>query len=427
MTVIDLPIPRAIDIPLWTVPAPRLARTLVTQYWRRAPMLLRPAVRPEALAVVDDGIVQALAGLKQHLVHAPGLEEDCRQAMAAAASEVLQPQAEVFALACLQALHLQQGQAREGLAAVLGTQLQEFPRPVFDALRFCLDARMGEYLAGLVAHVRRQPGAALADLLMRLAIARPAVSDGFADAAAAWVAPLPGGQAALCGWRCTGRGDEAKALAALEQDDGAQAALVALALMGSAQETPWAHRLLARAPDSGTALALLAARDGHALALSLREGRHPHMPWHQQAYAASLVGDIPLLHHLLAHADWNDETACRVAADAAALLTGAPADSAFDMALPADVRAGGVDAALAALPLDGPPLRLGRERAQVTLQDAMALVGAPLRHLLCVEHTSRVGGALWIEADDLASVQALACTTAAMIERAAYRMGGTSA
>jgi hypothetical protein len=34
-----------------------------------------------------------------------------------------------------------------------------------------------------------------------------------------------------------------------------------------------------------------------------------------------------------------------------------------------------------------------------------------------------VGAALWIEADDLAVVQALACSTASVIERAAFNIG----
>ena len=68
MTVIELPIPRAIDIPVMDGQAPRLARTLVTQYWRRSQLLQRPASRPDAFAVFDDSIVLALSGLKQHLM-----------------------------------------------------------------------------------------------------------------------------------------------------------------------------------------------------------------------------------------------------------------------------------------------------------------------------------------------------------------------
>ncbi len=78
MNVIELPVPRATDLPAWTDPPARMARSLVTQYWRRSHLLPRSAARPPAIAVFDDAIVQALAGLKQHLAHAPEVLPACR-------------------------------------------------------------------------------------------------------------------------------------------------------------------------------------------------------------------------------------------------------------------------------------------------------------------------------------------------------------
>lgn len=424
MTVIELPIPRAIDIPVLTAPPTRMARDLVTQYWRRSQLLKRPASRPDAFAVFDDSIVQALSGLKQHLMHAPELEQACQQAIETAGAEILDEPSRIFALACLQALHLQRKHIHDGLEPVLQAHLQAQPDAVFNAVRFCFDSTAAEYFSWLVSQRRHDQSAALVRLIQRLAISRPAVSDEFAQTVSAWTSGLQGGMAALCDWRCTGRGDEAKAIAAAQQNNDAQAALLALTLMGSRQETPVARALLARMPHSTVALALMAARDGHALASALREGRYPEMPWGMQVYAASLVGDIPLLRHLAAHTAWDDEDACRTLADATALLTGAPADIAFDMGQQASGRAAAMDAALAALPLAGPALRLGSPRMQVVLQDSVAMVGTPLRQLLYLEHLSRVGAALWIEADDLAAVQALACGTASVIERAAFNISG---
>ncbi|AVS96490.1 hypothetical protein [Paracidovorax avenae] len=423
MNVIELPVPRATDLPVWTDPSARMARSLVTQYWRRSHLLPRSGARPPAIAVFDDAIVQALAGLKQHLAYAPEVLPTCREAIAAAGDETLHEPSRIFALACLEVLQLQLGRAGAELAHLGGEYLQAQPVAVCNALRFAFDGTVGAYLAPRVALLAGQQGAErtpLGRLLLRLAIARPAVSDAFAEAVAPWVASLPGGMAVLCAWRCTGRGDEARALAAVEQGDDAEAALAALALMGSLHETPAARAVLARNPRSPAALALLAAREGYELAVALREGRHPEMPWAFQCQAASLVGDVPLLRHLAAHAPWDDEEACRTLADAVALLTGTPADGLFDLARPALERASAADAALAALPLEGPALRLGRARSQVVLEDSTALVGAPLRHLLHLEHASRLAGALWIEADDLMPVQGLAAATASVLERAAF-------
>lgn len=422
MTVIELPIPRATDIPVMDGQAPRMARTLVTQYWRRSQLLQRPASRPDAFAVFDDSIVQALSGLKQHLMHAPGLDQACQQAVETAGAEILDEPSRIFARSCLQVLHLQRKHIHDGLEHTLGAHLEAQPDAVFNAIRFCFDNTVAEYFTWLVTQGRHEKSAQLVQLIQRLAISRPAVSDGFAQAVAAWSSGLAGGVAALCDWRCTGRVDESKAIAATQQGNDAQSALLALALMGSRQETPAARTLLTRIPHSTVALTLLAARDGHALASALRAGSHPQMPWGLQVYAASLVGDIPLLRQLAAHTAWDDEEACRTLADATALLTGEPADIAFDMGHEASGRAASVDAVLAALPLAGPALRLGRPRTQVVLQESVAMVGAPLRRLLYLEHLSRVGAALWIEADDLAVVQALACSTASAIERAAFNI-----
>lgn len=423
MNVIELPVPRATDLPVWTDPSARMARSLVTQYWRRSHLLPRSAARPAAIAVFDDAIVQALAGLKQHLAHAPELLPACRDAIAAAGDETLHEPSRFFALACLEVLQLQLGRTGGGVARLGGEYLQAQPGAVFDALRFAFDGAVGDYLAprvALLADLQDPQRTPIGRLLLRLAIARPAVSDAFAEAVAPWAASLPGGMAVLCGWRCTGRGDEARALAAVELGNDTEAALATLALMGSTQETPAARAVLARTPESPAALALLAAREGYELAVALREGRHPAMPWGLQCQAAALVGDVPLLRHLAAYTPWADEDACRTLADAVALLTSTPVDGLFDVARPAPGRAGQADAALAALPLDGPALRLGRARSHVALEESTALVGAPLRQLLHFEHASRLAGALWIDADDLMPVQGLAVATASVLERAAF-------
>lgn len=423
MNVIELPVPRATDLPVWGDPPARMARSLVTQYWRRSHLLPRSAARPAAIAVFDDAIVQALAGLKQHLAHAPEVLPACRDAIAAAGDETLHEPSRIFALACLEVLQLQLGRTGGEVARLGGDYLQAQPGAVFDALRFAFDGTVGDYLAprvALLADLQDPERTPIGRLLLRLAIARPAVSDAFAQAVAPWAASLPGGMAVLCGWRCTGRGDEARALAAVEQGNDTEAALATLALMGSTQETPAARAVLARTPESPAALALLAAREGYELAVALREGRHPAMPWGLQCQAAALVGDVPLLRHLAAYTPWDDEDACRTLADAVALLTGTPTDGLFDVARPASERAGAADAALAALSLDGPALRLGRARSQVALEESTALVGAPLRHLLHLEHASRLAGALWIDADDLMPIQGLAVATASVLERAVF-------
>lgn len=423
MNIIELPIRRATDIAVLTTPATRAARNLVTQYWRRTNLLSLPGARPDAVSVFDESIVRALAALKQHLIHAPEIEPACLEAIAIAGQEVLHEPSRIFAQACLHVLHLQQRHADHNAASLFGPCLEAQPSAVFDALRFGFDSNVGEFLATQITDPQSTLPHTMAHLLMRLAISRPAVSDRFAASAAKWVAPRPGGLAALAGWRCTGRGDEAKALAAVQSGDDPQAALITLALLGSPQEQASAHAVLAKMPQSAVALALLAAHDGYALAQSLREGQHPQMPWNHQVYGASLVGDTPLLRHLASHAPWNDETACRTIADATALLTGTMADEAYDMARDPAERAAHIDGALAALPAAKTPMRLGRPRDQAVLEDAAPLVGAPLRDLLYIEHTSRVSAALWIEADDLAMVQAMACTTASMLERAAFNLG----
>ncbi len=422
MTVIELPISRATDIPVPAEPAVRMARALAIQYWRRSQMRLRHASRPQALAVLDDSILQALACLKLHLMHAPHLEQACRHAIETAGTEILDEPSRIFALACLQTLHLQRKQVHEGLEQMLGAHLQEQPHAVFNAVRFCFDPTVAEYFTWLISEGRHRHDGPLQQLLLHLAIARPAISDAFAQAVTAWTADMPGGLAALCEWRCMRHASEAKALAAMEQGNAPHAALLALALMGSAHETASAHAQLQRMQDSDIAVALVAARDGPALATALRQGRYPEMSWHLQVYAASLTGDAPLLRQLAAHTPWDDESACRAVADATAMLTGETADLAFDMAHEASTRAACVDSLLAAVPLTGPALRLGRPRQEVVLQETAALAGAPLRSLLYAEHASRVGAAVWIDNDDLACVQALACATASVIERAAFNL-----
>lgn len=420
MSVTRLPLARAIDIPVMRALPLRMARSLVTQYWRRTHMLTLPAHRLEALAVFDDSIVQCLASLKLHLAHAPAMESDFHAEIAAAGHELQQEGPVVFAHACIEVLKLQLGRPADVAPDLWNGHLQAHPAAVFHALRFAFDDAVASYLAPRAGQAVQQQHLSLVRLLMRLAIARPAVSDAYADAMAAMAEPLPGGLANLCRWRCVARADEAKALRAVEQGEDAEAGLISLALMGSPQETTAAKAMLARWPDSPVALALCAARAGHDLAVALREGRFPAMAWTQQLYAAALVGDGPLLRHLAAHTLWDDELACRALADSVALLTGAPCDGLFDRTRPAGDRAQWAEAALAALPSAGPPLRIGKPRQSVVLEEAAAGVGAPLRRLLYIEHVSRMSGALWIEADDLAGVQALALQTASVFERAVF-------
>lgn len=419
MSVTRLPLARAVDIPVLRELPLRMARSLVTQYWRRTHMLTLPAHRLEALAVFDDGIVQGLASLKLHLAHVPAMETDFHAEIDAAGRELQQEGPAVFAHACIEVLKLQLDRPADVAPDLWNGYLQAHPSAVFNAMRFAFDASVAGYLAPRASQAVQQEHRSLVRLLMRIAIARPAVSDDYADAMAVMAGSVPGGLANLCQWRCVARADEAKALQAVEQGDDAEAGLISLALMGSVQETTTAKAVLARWPGSPVALALCAARAGHDLAVALREGRFPAMAWAQQLYAAALVGDGPLLRHLAAHTLWDDELACRTLADGVALLTGVTADGLFDRARPAGDRAQWAEATLAALPADGPPLRLGKPRTTVTVADAAACVGAPLRRLLYIEHVSRMSGALWIEADDLASVQALALQTASVFERAA--------
>ncbi|WCM86861.1 hypothetical protein [Acidovorax sp. NCPPB 3576] len=418
MSVVQLPLARAIDIPVLRTLPLRMARSLVTQYWRRAHMLTVPAHRLQALAVFDEGIVQSLASLKLHLAQAPAMEADFHAEIAASGHELQQEGPAVFAHACIEVLKLQLGRPGDVAPALWNDHLQTHPSAVFNALRFCFDDAVGAYLAPRAEQAVAQNHPSLVRLLMRLAIARPGVCDAYAQALNAMAEPMPGGMPALCQWRCLGQGDEAKALQALETSSDADAALVALALMGSSQQITSAKALLARAPDSSIALGLCAAGAGHDLAVALRAGRFPAMAWSQQIYAAALVGDGPLLRHLAAHTPWDDELACRALADSVALLTGVPCDGLFDRTRPAGERAQWADSTLEALPATGPALRLGLPRQTVVLGDAATRVGTPLRQLLYIEQASRMSGALWIEADDLASVQALALTTASVFERA---------
>jgi hypothetical protein len=423
VSVVQLPLPRARDLPIAAELPLRMVRSVATQYWRRTQMLIVPAHRLNALDVFDQSIEQCLAGIKTHLMHQPELLPQLHASVDSIEQEIKQKHVAVFAHTCLQALALQANDQAAFSSRVWNDFLTSQPDAVFDALRFCFDQRVAKYLTqGLQATFDAQHPA-LTRLLMRLGISRPAVSEDYAALLGKLVTPLPGGLAALCQWRCTAQADESKAIDAIRADAHADAALITLAFMGSPQRTPLAKAVLNREPSNRIALALCVHTAGDAVQNILQTEHASILPLPHQFYAAALLGDASTLLRLAKQTSWENDALCRALADSAALLCAQPCDALYDMKRPTHDRVGALQAALQALASSGQPMRLAQTRTSVPLQDSASAVGAPLRQMLYVEYASKVNAALWIDTDDLAAVQSLALTTASAFEAMALRPG----
>ena len=412
MTVVELPRQRARDIAVSTALPIRMARSLATQYWRRSHMLAVPAHRLSALNVFDQSIVQCLVAIKTHLMHEPALLDALHAQVAEVGVEVNHAGSSIFAHTCLEALKVQADSATTLDASVWGEHLSNEPDAVFDALRFCFNETLADHLTqGLPrAFDARHP--ALLRLLMRLGIARPGVSEAYAQTLGELVKAIPGGLAALCEWRCTAKGDEAKAAAAV---------LLSLALMNSSKQVLLATAALAHHPLPFAAMALTVGRADETLRSAMqtqaRPASGPGWPLVQQLYASALLGDATLLEQLAIGMPWSDSEQCRALADCVALLAGAPCDSLFDQTLSAEQRGNLLRTTLRSIPSAQAPGRLAQLRATTPLlEDTVQMVGAPLRRLLYSEYICQTPAALWIEADDLAVVQCLGLSTATALE-----------
>lgn len=421
MSVVEFPQRRAIDMPVLDELPIRMSRSLATHYWRRMHMLSIPGNRLPAMEIFDGGMIQCLASLKLHLAFAPQLEALMRAEIDVVGQELLQNDVSVFAHACLDVLKLQLDRDAPWPTHFWEVNLQSEPSAVLNALRFCFNDNVAQHVVSGASDAALLEHPALLDLMMRLGISRPAVSDPFAARVAELAQSQVSGASVLSGVRCGQKIDEAKALKAIEEGRDAGAALVALALASNPNEFAAAKAVLAHSPNSHVALAMCAAHNGLEVALALRQGAIPNMSWQQQIYAAALVGDGPLLKSLATHTDWSDELACRALADGMALLVGTTCDFLYDPSRLVSERESWISAALSELPTSGPTIRMGRDRAQVLLEESALMVGAPLRQMLYIEYAARQERALWIEADDLASVQALAMTTASVFELPSLR------
>jgi hypothetical protein len=389
-------------------------------------MLIVPAHRLNALDVFDQSIEQCLAGIKTHLVHHPELLPQLQKSVDSIELEIKQNHVAVFAHTCLQSLVLQAHDKAAFSSRIWNEYLTNQPDAVFDALRFCFDQRVANYLTqGLQASFDAQHPA-LTRLLMRLGISRPAVSDDYAAQLGKLVTTQPGGWAALCQWRCTGTADESKAIDAIRNDVQSEAALYALAFMGSTQCTPQAKTVLSRQQNSRIALALCVHAASDDVRNMLQSPQHIGLPLPHQFYAAALLGDAAVLKNLAQQTAWNDAPLCRALADSVALLCGEPCDGLYDIARPAHEREHGMHTLLQALASDGHSVRMGKPLSSVPLQDSASAVGAPLRQMLYVEYISKVNAALWIDAGDLAAVQGVALTSASAFETMAARPGARS-
>jgi len=402
-------------------PVARATRLLCTQYWRRQRMIETAGHRLNALDVFDTSIVQSLVIIKEHLLHDAIPLEGLLRLVRDVEGEIKQPSVTWFASTCLGALMVQLSRAQEiNFWPECAQGFARFPAAIIDGLRFCFDATVGNALADELQRPNspwRQ--AELMGLPIALGVARPAVSERFAQIAASIAHDAPGGRAALCEWRCTGTaGSVPKALASLNGEiPDADAALYALALMDSDQELTAARAVLAQRP-SLTALAVCAGRAPEVVHAELRAGQLSTLGAEPFFYLAALLGDWRTLLDQADSIDWSDENQCRALADAVALVTGTVADYLFDIPQPGEKRHARLLESAQSLAL--PPdtlLRLGQAKASALLEDSAAIVGAPLRHMLYVEYACNMQVPVFVDATDLAGVQSLALTTASAWER----------
>jgi len=367
-------------------------------------------------------------------MHAPGLAAALHAEVDGVCADLQAPQVAVFAHAGLHLLTFQAGGTSNLPGELWNESLARHPQAVFDALRWCFNEPVAAYLAaGVERTFTARSETPLATLLMRLGIARPAVSDDFAAEMTRHAGATPGGLAALCQWRCSAVLDEAKALQAVQDADD-ENGLWALLLAGHPAAAPLAQQMLQRHGDAGLALAVCAAHDSPWLRQAIAApgtdrvdagGDGDGLPLAARWYGAALLGDISLLRAWANLVDLTDDGACRALADAIALLTGNDADALFDPGLDAEQRRQFLAAVLAepgtetASALEGRARRAGRARDEVLLQDAALLTGAPLRQLLYAEYAARTRSPLMVAADELAMLQVNAVATASAFETAA--------
>ena len=419
MNVIQLPQIRASGIDIIHEYPLRLARSLATQYWRRSRIVNEPARSLMVLSLFDNSIVEALFSLKTHLIHAPEITMKLLSCIAAVEKEIQSRDAVEFASVCIELLSLQANNINSLPADFWGERLAVHPDAFFDAFRFCFDPTIGDYLARGVEKAFGLDQRALSALLFRLAIARPAVSDGFAEAVANATQKMVDGRAVLCKWRCLMRFDEKLALRAIAANIDAESALAALSLMSSTREHASAVAVVKANPTSKIALAILVVKEPDALKRRLSDASLIKTPLETRLYCAAMLGDSAQLRRLQDQIDWDDSTECRALTDSVGLLSGRFDERLYDITLSAGTRERYVADAVGMLNANE-ATRLNQPRQQVMLDDCAPLVGSPLRQMLFVEYAARVKAALWIEADDLSGVQGLAISAASLFERAAF-------
>jgi hypothetical protein len=419
MSVVQLPLRRAWDIePMSSLPL-KAVKTLAMQYWRRTQYMKEPAHRLPSLAVFDDSLMASLASIKTHLLYAPELEALLHQELQVIEKELDDARVSVFSFTCLHILKHQLNPALGLPLKIWDTYLLEQPDAIYDALRFCFTEAVAQYLTKAVDHAFDHGLNERAYLLTRLAIARPAVSDVFSQSVANNIREHEDGLAALCQLRCLMDLDESKAKKAIEDAQHADAGLIALSLGNSSLELEMACAMLRAGSTSHIALAIVAGQDVAWIDRQNKgqPGLFDQLPLIKQLYAAGLMGHVPTLKTLAEQLDWSQSIQCRALADAAELISGADVDFVFDFSIPAPERKQRFDTFVSCLPV-GEALRLNQPREQVSLRDSVIHAGVELRAMLYMEYATRHKSSLWIEADDLASVQSLAVVTGTIFQQA---------
>lgn len=376
--------------------------------------------RMDAQDVFDTGIVQALALIKEHILHDAVSHNEVDAILQTVEQEIKRQDIISFARTCVHALRVQLNlYGEQKLAPAWAQAYEHHPDAVFDALRCCFDETVANALARELPLDANASATPTTRLWLRLGVARPAISDSFAQSVAHLASQLTDGLAILCQWRCTGKASPAQALAAINAQTSQEEALQCLVLMNSDRALPAAQAIWAKHPCP-SALAILCTHAPTDMGTALQDKRTTHIGQNLTCYAWALLGDWA---HTLAQAeciDWSDEQQCRALADSIALVSGHTADYLFDIsASPAQRKERlHTQAETLALPTDQ-PLRLGTRRSAVTLGEAAPAVGAPLRHLLYIEHACRLRAHTYIDASDLTAVQALALMSASAWERIA--------